>query len=97
MINGKVDEVIKKLFDSLKSRYQNNLQSMKDSEFVFDYAQLLYFKCHKINPNCGGSYIDSRDWIQNKKTKINPINKNDNKCFQYVTVALNHEEIKKYL
>ena len=29
---------------------------------------------------------------------INSINKKDNKCFQYtVTVALNHEEIKKYL
>ena len=27
---------------------------------------------------------------------INPINKKDNKCFQYtVTVALNYEEIKK--
>ena len=27
---------------------------------------------------------------------INPINKKDNKCFQYaVTVALNHEEMKK--
>ena len=28
---------------------------------------------------------------------INPINKKDNKCFQYaVTVALNHEEIEKH-
>ena len=32
--------------------------------------------------------------IKNKKATINPINKKDNKCFQYVvTVALNHEEI----
>ena len=32
---------------------------------------------------------------QQKKT-INPINKKDNKCFQYaVTVALNYEEIKR--
>ena len=30
------------------------------------------------------------------KTTINPINKKDNKCFQYAeTVALNHKEIKK--
>ena len=40
-------------FDSLKQRYQNrineNLESMKGSEFVFDYVQLLYYKCHKIN------------------------------------------------
>ena len=70
---------------------------MRGSEFVFDYVQLLYYKCHKINLNCGGSYIDSSDWIKNKKATINPINKKDNKCFQYaVTVALNYEGIKKH-
>ena len=31
MINNVVDEVIKKLFDSLKVRYQNNLESIKGS------------------------------------------------------------------
>ena len=36
MINDEADEVIKKLFDSLKNRYQNNLEQMKGSEFVFD-------------------------------------------------------------
>ena len=42
------------------------------------------------------SYIDSPDCIKNKKATINPINKKDNKCFQYaVKIALNHEEIKK--
>ena len=96
MISNEVDEVIKDLFDSLKNTYQNNFESMKGSEFVFDYVQLLYYKRHKINLNCGGSYKDSPDWIKNKKATINPINKKDNKCFQYaVTVALNHEEIKR--
>ena len=71
---------------------------MKGSEFLFNYVQLLYYKFHKINPNRGGSYMDSPDWVKNKKATINPINKIDNKCFQYtVTVALNHVEIKKYL
>ena len=69
---------------------------MKGSESVFDYVQLLYYKCHKIKPNRGGSYIDSPDWIKNKKVTINPINKKIYKCFQYVvTVALNHEGIGK--
>ena len=69
---------------------------MKRSEFVFDYAQLLYYKCHRINPNRGGSYIDCPDWIKSKKATINSINEKDNKCFQYtVTVALNDEEIGK--
>ena len=61
-------------------------------EFVFDYVHLLHYKCHKINWNCGGSYVDSLDQI--KKKKKNPINIKRNKCFQYtVTVELNYEEI----
>ena len=35
MINDEPDKVIEELFNSLKNRYQNNLKSMKDSEFVF--------------------------------------------------------------
>ena len=58
MMNDKADEIIEELFDSFQKRYQNNLESMKGSEFVFNYVQLLYYKCHKINPNRGGSYIE---------------------------------------
>ena len=69
MNNDEADERNSELFKSLLNRYQNNLEkAMKDSEFVFDYVHLLYYKCHKINPNCGGSYIDSHDRIKNKKT-----------------------------
>ena len=57
MINDETDKAIKKLFDSLKIRRQNNLESTKGGEFVFDYVQLLYYKFHKINPNRTGSYI----------------------------------------
>ena len=47
------DEVIKELFDSLKNKYQNNLESMKASEFALGFIYLLYYRCHKMNPNCG--------------------------------------------
>ena len=40
-INDETD-VIKELFDSFKNEYQNNLESMKGSEFGFDYVHLLY-------------------------------------------------------
>ena len=63
----KPDDVIKELFDSLKNRCQNNLESMKGSELVFDYVQLLYYGCHKTKPNPCGSYIDSPDWIRKQK------------------------------
>ena len=68
MTSNEADESYKKDFlIHLKNRSQNNLQSREVVSFVFDYVQLLYYKCHKINLNCGGSYIDSLDWIKNKK------------------------------
>ena len=62
MINDEADEVIKGPFYSLKNRYQFNLDSMKVSAFVFNYLDLLYHVCHKINPNCSGSYIILLIW-----------------------------------
>ena len=42
MVNYKAHEIIEELFDSLKSRWQDNLESMQGSDFVFDYVNLLY-------------------------------------------------------
>ena len=54
----------------------------------------MYYNCRKVNFKRGGSYIDSPDWIKNKKATINTKSEDD-KCFQYVeNVALNYEEIK---
>ena len=41
IISNETDKIIEKLFNSLKNRYQNNLQSMRGSEFVLDYFKLL--------------------------------------------------------
>ena len=49
MMNNEADEVIKNFFDSVKYRYQNNLESIKGTESSFNGVQLLYYKCHKIN------------------------------------------------
>ena len=68
---------------------------MRANDFVLDYVQLLYYNFHKINLNCGGSYIDSTNWIKNKKSKINFIIKKDNKSFQYA--VFNYKEIKQDL
>ena len=83
-----IEKLYKNFFESLKNKYENELESIKSSEFVFDYVHLLYYKCHKINPNRGGSYIDSPDSIKNKKATINPINIKDNKCFQYAVTIV---------
>ena len=58
-ISDEADEIIEELFDSLKKRYQNNFELMNGTKFVFNYVQLMYYKCHKINLNCWGLYVDS--------------------------------------
>ena len=70
---------------------------MRTIESVFDIVGLLYHKLHKISVNRGESYIDSSEWLKNKKATIIPKNNHD-ECFQYATtVALNHQYIKKRL
>ena len=40
---------------------------MQASEFNFVCVHLLYYTCHKKNPNHGGLYIDFSDWTKNQK------------------------------
>ena len=90
-MNGSdTDEVIKLRFESFLQKYKENLQGkMKGSDFEFDGVNFLYYDFKKMSINRGGSYIDSPQWLKNKKSTINPKN-NDEKCFQYaVTLALN--------
>ena len=93
MMGNETDKIIEDLFDSFLQRHKKNLEeSMRESEFVFDSVDSLYYKLHKISLNRGGSYIDSPTWLKNKKATINPKH-NDDKCFQYaITVALNHKQ-----
>ena len=82
-----------KLFGLLSIRYQNKLEQMTGDEFVFGCVHLFFYKCLRINFNRGASCVDFPDQIKNKKAKINPINKKDNKCFQSaVTVELNYKK-----
>ena len=91
------DEIIKRLFESLLQKYEENLQEkMKGLDFEFDGVDFLYYDFNKISINRGGSYIDSPKWIKNKKSTINPKN-NDYKCFQYaVTLVLNLDKINSH-
>ena len=85
VINDEVNEVIKGIFDSLKNSFQNNLELIKGSEFIFDYVHLLHYKCHKINLNRNGLDISSPDWIE--KTTINLTKKK--KDVKYFSVSCN--------
>ena len=68
VIYDKAGEVVQELFESLHSRYQIGLDaSIKGSDFIFYCINLLHYKCCKINLKRGGSYVDSPNWIKNKK------------------------------
>ena len=82
-----------KLFYKIIKKYLE--ESTRESEFVFDSIDLLYYHLQKLCLKRGGSYIDSPEWLKNKKATINPKNNDDN-CFQYaLTVELNHQHIRK--
>ena len=56
MGDGKTDEIIKKLFESLLQNYKKKFKKpMRGSEFVPDSIDLL---------KRGGSYIDSPKWLK---------------------------------
>ena len=86
---------IEGLFRSLSERYQEGLEeSTEGRKFIFDSVDSFYYDLNKISLNRGGSYIDSAEWLKNKKAIINPKN-NDDKCFQYtLTVVLNYKQIR---
>ena len=97
MKGSDTDEVIKLLLESFLKKYEENLQEkMKGSDFEFDGVNFFYYDFSKTSINKGGSYIDSPQWLKNKKSTINPKN-NDDKCFQYaVTLSLNLNSIDKH-
>ena len=98
MMSSETDGIIEELFGFLLQKYQKDLEeSMHGSHFVFDSVNLLYYNLNKISLSRGRSYIDSPEWLKNKKPTINPINNDDDKSFQHVlTVVLNYEQIKNH-
>ena len=87
---------MEELFQSLFSRFHIELEtSIKSSDFIIDCVHLLYYKCHKIYFKRWESYLDSPDWIKNKKATRKPINKKKKKCFQCTAaVTLNMKKSK---
>ena len=77
------EDIINELFNTFRKRYQEGLETkMRGSSFTFERIDLLEYHLHKISLNRGSSYINSPEWIKNKKVTINPQNTEDNNCFQ---------------
>ena len=72
------------------------MKIIKGSNFVFESVDLTDYKLHRVRLRRDGSYIKSPESLANKKTTINPENKNDDKCLRWSTIsALNYNEIMK--
>ena len=91
-----LDMIISYLSESLLQNYQKELEeSKRGSKLARDSIDSLYCHLQKVSLKRGGSYIDSPEWLKNKKATVNPKNNDDN-CFQYaLTVVLNHQNIEK--
>ena len=82
MMGNETDDIIEELRKSLLQNYKKDLKEpMTGSEFVSDSIDLLCYHLQKIGLKRGGPYIDSPEWLKNKKATVNPENNDDN-CFQ---------------
>ena len=73
MMGSETDEIIDELLKSLLQNYQKDLEeSMRGSNFVSDSVDLMYYHLQKTYlKRIGLSYIDSPEWLKNKKATIN--------------------------
>ena len=85
--------IVTKLFDTLKQRYQEGLETKMDSSnYIFDRVVLLEYHFHKISLKRGSSYIPLPKWLINKKSTLDPHKKQDNWCFLFAIVPpLNYQ------
>ena len=69
-----IDDIIDELFTTILERFQEARETSNDrgSEFIHESVELLYYYFHKIDMKNDESYIESPEWLKNKKATINP-------------------------
>ena len=72
MRGSDTDGIIREIFRSFLRNYQEELKIIKGSDFVFESAELMDYKLHRVRLKRSGSYIKSPEWLGNKKATINP-------------------------
>ena len=92
-----IQNVIDTLFNTLLQNFQSAQETSneRESEFISDSVEVLYYEFHKIDILRAESYIVSPDWIARKEATINPKNEKDNKCFQWSIIAGSNYNIIK--
>ena len=93
MMASETNDIIIELIDSLLQKYQEGLRVMRGSEFIPNSVDLLYYHLQNRSLKKSGSYIKSFEWLENKKTTINPKNDDDNFLQYSTTAVLNNQKI----
>ena len=80
------------IFDELIKKHHDLTESLKIIDLIPEGIESIIYNFTEIIMS--NTFIESPEWIKNKKRTMNPQNK-DNKCFLYsITVALNYQNIK---
>ena len=77
MWGSNMDNIIREIFRSFLSNYQQELKIIKGSDFVFESVDLIDYKLHRVPLRRNGTYVKSPEQLTRKKATINPKNKND--------------------
>ena len=95
MPSSNTNEIIDKLLTSLHEKFDDHLVlSQESSSFVYESIEDRNIHFHKIDPCRGSSFIDTPEWLKNKKATINLQNANNPYCFMYaIAIVLFHEAL----
>ena len=67
MMGSETNDSINELFRSFSQNYQEGIQSMNGSKFVFNSVDLLHYHLHKTSLKRGESDIESFEWLKYKR------------------------------
>ena len=56
MMGSETNDILEELFESLQKYQKRLVKLMRESEFVFDGVNLLYYHLYKISLKRGGSF-----------------------------------------
>ena len=95
MPSSNTTEITDKLLTSLHEKFDDHLLlSQESSSSVYERVEKCNIHFHKIDPCRGSSFIDTPEWLKNKKATINLQNANNPYCFMYaIAIVLFHEAL----
>ena len=83
MPSSNTNEIIEQLLTSLHKKFDDDLVlSRESSSFVYESVEECNLHFHKIDLRRGASFIDTPEWLKNKKA-VNPQNTNNAYSFMY--------------